>query len=441
MKISSSLYSPSMLRRILASGAIGNIIETYDMILITLLAGFISTSFMPPAKTQLAGIVHVLYVFLIGMLVRPMGTLIMGFISDYIGRKRVMIISIIMTGLSTFCMGFLPTYQSVGILSTVLFIALRITQSFFTGIEYINSTSYLIENSHRSSKGYYASWAAIGISGGYLIGTIVVYMLNLLITHNEAPNYIWRLAFLFSVFGIIYGYWLRLNIPESFEYIMSEVSGGKTKKIIICEVVSFIRKNISKLLGIFGLTALGCALTYIYYIFIPINLTLGAHFSRAQALTLNMISLMLVVIMIPVFGKISDFISKKTLLQWVCFSIICLSYPLSEACYHGGGLNLLYLLLLTSIPSACFFSLYPRIVTEIFPINIRCTAASFIYQLAVTSMMSVVPLLEIKFSENYGSITSLSVLLIVSAIITWASLYFIGLSSSNLDKKAFEIVA
>lgn len=416
-------YSPSILRRVYASGAIGNVVETYDMILVTLMASFISLAFLPPTANVTTGIVHVLYIFLIGFMVRPLGTLVMGLVSDSIGRKRTMIISIIMTGLSTFLMGLLPTYQMIGIYSTILFVILRVLQSFFTGVEYINSTSYLIENGRETARGYFASWAAIGISGGYLAGSLIVFFIERLIGRGWLPEIAWRLVFLFSIFGIYYGYWIRLAIPESFEYIMSSGADKKSKRDIIRQAISFARENRRKLIAIYGLSVLGCMLSYLYYIYIPINLTMGGIFSRSQTLFLNIISLSLVVALIPFFGWLSDKVSKKNLLQWVCILVFILAYPFAAFCHSGSFTGVLSLLIVISVCSSCFFSVYPRVVTEMFPVNIRCTVASFVYQVSVTSIMSILPLLVLELTNVMGSVFALSSLMIFSAGITLATIY------------------
>ena len=117
-----TIYSPGLTKRILASGAIGNILETYDLILIALMATTLSQTFFPPAVNPYAHVVSVLYVFLIGLLVRPIGNVIMGVMADYVGRKKIMIISLVCTGIGTISIGVLPGYSCIGVWSTVLFV-------------------------------------------------------------------------------------------------------------------------------------------------------------------------------------------------------------------------------------------------------------------------------------------------------------------------------
>src|SRR5437868_12485462 len=139
-------HSKSLTNRIFASGAIGNILETYDLVLISTMATTLSKVFFPPSSNPYAHVIDILYVFFISLLMRPLGNIIMALFSDQIGRKKLMIISLTFTGICSITVGILPGYQSMGIIATILFIFIRISMNFFAGIEYVNSATYLIEN-------------------------------------------------------------------------------------------------------------------------------------------------------------------------------------------------------------------------------------------------------------------------------------------------------
>lgn len=387
-------YSPRLIRRIFASGAIGNILETYDLILIPLMATTLSSVFFPPSTEPYAHVVDILYIFLIGYLVRPIGNIIMGMYADQIGRKRLMTLSLTFTGIGTILIGFLPSYYYIGISSTTLFILLRIFQNFFAGIEYINSATYLIESSMVKTRGYYGSWTAIGISGGYLLASFVVLIVTHLITAGIIPEWSWRFVFIFSFVGIIFGAWMRYSIPESLAFILNNVSDKPTKKWDILKTsFLFMKNNKSQCLSISAITLLGTCLSYIYYIYIPINLITYRNFSLDSVFTLNVISLSLIVTLIPIFGKISDHYNRTKMLKLVCLMVLILAMPFFWFASYGTYTQIIFFSLLISIPSACFFSLYPVIITESFPSKIRCTTASLIYQVIVSVEMGALPLI------------------------------------------------
>src|SRR3990167_6064595 len=328
MTIFNNIYSTTLTRRIFISGAIGNILETYDLILISLMATTLGGAFFPPSATPYANVINVLYVFLIGLLVRPIGNIIMGTLADQYGRKKMMVISLIFTGIGTILIGILPSYSYIGIWSTVLFIVLRIFQNFFAGIEYINSATYLIESSNENTRGYYTSWAAIGISGGYLLASLVALLVSTLITMRYIPDWSWRFVFLFSIFGVIFGFWIRKSIPESLTFILNNSNTEKRKKRdILTDSFHYIVQNPARCLSITAITLMGICLTYIYYIYIPINLITFRHFSHVEVYGLNAGGLLIVVLLIPFFGKISDYLNRIMLLKFTCGIVLILSLP------------------------------------------------------------------------------------------------------------------
>ena len=221
-----------------------------------------------------------------------------------------MVTSLIFTGFGTLAIGLLPTYSNIGMWSTVLFIMLRIFQNFFTGIEYINSATYLIESSSENTRGYYASWTAVGISGGYLLASLVTLTISTLIVKKILPDWSWRLVFLFSIFGVIFGFWLRKSIPESLTFILTYSNTDKNSKFdILSNSLRHITRNPVQSLSISAITLMGIFLSYLYYIYIPINLITSRHFTNIQVYSINSVSLLIIVLLIP-FWKISDYLIK-----------------------------------------------------------------------------------------------------------------------------------
>ena len=437
-----SPYSSHLIKRILASGAVGNILETYDLILISLMATTLGKIFFPPALDPYAHVVDVFYVFLIGLLVRPIGNIIMGSFADQIGRKKLMIISLVFTGAGTALIGILPSYDYLGIWSTILFILLRIFQNFFAGIEYINSATYLIENSNKKNRGFFGSWTAIGISGGYLLASCVVLAMTHLIAKNSLPDWGWRFIFLFSLVGMALGIWIRYSIPESFVFMMNNSNTEYLKKwSILKNSFQFIKKHPMQCLSISALTLLGTYLSFIYYIYVPVQLMIARHFSESEVFSINVISLSLVVALIPLFGKLSDYCDRMILLKIICFFIFLLAFPFFWITSYGTYFQVLFFCLLISIPASCFFSLYPVIITESFPSKIRCTTASLIYQIIVSLEMGTLPLLinylvyttKIPHAPGY--------LLMVSSVIGMIGLmFFKQMNAENKGNDAAEFM-
>jgi len=390
----SSTHSPSLIKRIFASGAIGNLLETYDLILISLMATTLGQVFFPPSSDPYAHVIDILYVFFISLLMRPLGNIIMALFADQMGRKKLMFFSLTFTGICSILIGLLPSYQSIGALSTIIFILTRVCMNFFAGIEYVNSATYLIENSDKKSYGYFASWSAMGISGGYLLASFIAFIVTFLMTKQIIPEWGWRFIFLFSTVGIAFGIWIRYSIPESLQFMLNNSGTESVKKInILKNAISFIRHHPKQCLSISALTVMGTCLSYIYYIYIPLTIMTTRNFSHHATLLINVISLTLVIILIPLFGKLSDNYSRIKLLKMVSLAVSLLALPFFWATAYGSYLEVLLLSLLISIPSSCFFSLYPALLIEKFPSKIRCTASSLIYQIVFSLILGILPLL------------------------------------------------
>ena len=435
-------YSPQLIKRIFASGAIGNILETYDLILISLMATTLSKVFFPLTADPYAHVIDVLYIFLVGLLVRPIGNIIMGLFADQIGRKKLMIVSLIFTGLGTAFIGLLPAYYYIGMYSTIFFILLRVFQNFFAGIEYINSATYLIESGNKKNSGFYGSWAAIGISGGYLLASFVSLVISYCITKEIIPEWSWRFIFLFSLIGVAFGIWIRHSIPESLTFIMNNVTTKSTKKWrILKNSFGFIKNHPSQCLSISALTLLGTCLSFIYYVYIPIHLVIIRNFSQNAVFGLNVLSLSVIVILIPLFGKLSDYYNKIHLLKIICFLILFLAMPFFWFAAYGTYAQILIFSLLISIPSSCFFSLYPVIITESFPSKIRCTTASLIYQIVVSLEMGTLPLFVNYLIKTTKIAHSPGYVLIISTLIGLIGLSFLkeikteSESNNNIDNE------
>jgi MFS transporter, MHS family, proline/betaine transporter len=390
----SSTYSASLTKRIFASGAIGNILETYDLILISLMATILSIVFFPPSSVPYAHVIDILYVFLVSLLMRPVGNIIMALFADQIGRKKLMVITLTSTGICSAIIGLLPSYQYIGVWSTTLFILIRILMNLFAGIEYVNSATYLIESSDKKTRGFFGSWSAIGISGGYLLASIISLLVSYLISINILPEWSWRFVFIFSLIGMAFGTWLRYSIPESIEFMMNNAhSEPKRKTIILRNSLNFIKCHPRQCISLAALTVMGTCLSFIYYIYIPLTLITTRNFTQFTVLSINVISLTLVIALIPLFGKLSDYFNTIKLLKFVCSIVSILALPFFWVTSYGTYYEILFLTLLISIPSSCFFSIYPTILIERFPSNIRCTTSSLIYQIVFSATLGTLPLM------------------------------------------------
>ena len=206
-------------RKIIASGVIGNLLENFDVMLCAFLAQFIAKTFFPSNSLN-DNLLHTFGVFLIGYLSRPIGSLVIGLYADQVGRKKMLIFSIVIVGICTAMIGLTPSYQAIGVSSTILFIFFRILQNVSVGGEYISSIAYLIESADKNKRGFFGSWVSFGFNFGSLLASLFAFLVIYLIEKNIFPEWGWRIVFLLSLLGTFVGLWIRRSLPESIEFIL-----------------------------------------------------------------------------------------------------------------------------------------------------------------------------------------------------------------------------
>lgn len=402
---------------------IGNLLEAYDVSISSFLATTLATTFFP-ANAQFVNIINTFYILLIGYLARPFGSLFVGLYADFIGRKKMLIVSIILLGISTCLIGLIPPYNFSGVFSAIFFLLFRLIQNFFAGGEFISSISYLIESDDQQKKGYFGSWSAFGLNTGALLGSLIVFLVTYFIEIKVIPSWSWRLAFLLALVGMVFGFWLRNSIPESIEFVLNhQIPTTKTKTQLIRESLNFLKFNLSKCIGVIGVNWLGVCVTYSFYIYAPIHMASVNHLTKYESFGINSIGLATAVLLIPFFGYISDKISKISLICFASTLYMFLSFPYFWVISYGNFFSILIFHIVISVPAACLFSINPVLTAETFPIEIRCTSMALVYQTITSIAAGTIPIILLTLVHSTKINYSPSYLIMISAILGYFALF------------------
>ena len=210
-------------KKIMLSGAIGNALEMYDYFIWGLFSVYLTKEFLPPQSS----LSDIFFLFLITYILRPISGFVFGMLSDQLGRKKILTFCIFMMGICTTAVGLIPSYQSIGVISVFLLLFTRLIQAISVGGEYISSVSLLIESCEKNKRGYFGSWAAVGVNAGVLAASLIASILLYAMKLHFIPSYGWRIAFIISFITMIVGYWIRSSIPESFEFIIENARKEK----------------------------------------------------------------------------------------------------------------------------------------------------------------------------------------------------------------------
>jgi MHS family proline/betaine transporter-like MFS transporter len=400
-------------KKTIIGGAIGNFLETYDFTIWALLAQCLTKALLP-SNTNLSS---VFILFLVSYFIRPFGSLISGILADQIGRKKVLSISILLMGISTTLVGVIPLYADVGFISMFLLFFFRIIQVVAMGGEYISSVALLIESCDKKERGYCGSWVAMGVNFGILIASLIAAFLIYGIDTQIFPAWAWRIAFLISFITMIIGFWIRRSIPESYEFILENArkeirpASDIFKELSVCFKSHFIES-----MSVFILTWCGVSISCLIYIYAPIFMTTVNKLHAYQALFINAASLVIVILLVPLFGKLSDLFGRIKTLLMALFILLIMIFPYFIGIAKDNFYLTLICHIMIGIPCACYFSVTPTLITEIFPLSIRCSVSGFIYSIASCLAGGLTPLLAMYLVSN-TIYYSPSFILIISATI------------------------
>lgn len=408
--------------RIILAGTLGNLIESFDMAICGLLSVYIAKYLIGDASK---GLFLVFLTFFAGYLARPIGAMIMGLLSDIYGRKIILAASILSMGVSTTFIGFIPPQSSIGIFSVITLLVLRIIQSFSCGAEYLNSSAYLVENAEASKKGYSGSWASFGAMSGMLVASLVALIVTYFTNHYPEHDWlIWRVPFVLALLGSSIGLYIRLCIPESMEYIMYYADRPKPKfKDLLSESLNYIKENKIRSLYVFVLSCLGVTTTFQIYIYGPMQAHLYGHFQDHEIIMSNILSLIVLLGVFPLVGKLSDKVNREKIMIFASIGFLILSQPFFYVLSHHDYYYLLLGQALIAIPAGAYYATVPVILSEMFPINLRCTVLSVLYSIAASLSAGLAPLLSLILVKNTQLAMSPSILvfiLVFSAILTVA---------------------
>lgn len=408
------------MKKVIVASFIGTTIEWYDFFLYGTAAALVFNKLFFPTFDPAAGTMAAFSTYAVGFLARPLGGVVFGHYGDRIGRKSMLVITLVMMGVATFLIGLLPTYHQIGVLAPVFLVVLRFLQGFGVGGEWGGAVLMAVEHGHKERRGFYASWPQAGVPTGLLLSTAVFSLFSRL-PEEAFLAWGWRVPFLLGILLVAVGLFIRLRILESPLFAGVQES-GTTARMPILEVVRKYPRNI--------LLALGArfaenAAFYIYTVFVLSYTT--AHLGLSKQIILNGVLLAAAIefFTIPAFGALSDRIGRRpvfmfgaifsglyafpffwlvgtreTVLVWLG---IVLGLPIGHAAMYG--------------PLAAFSS-------ELFGTRVRYSGASLGYQLASPLAGGLAPLIATKLLlMGGGKPWPVSVYMAAMCLITLISIY------------------
>ncbi|NIA56127.1 MHS family MFS transporter [Massilia sp. TW-1] len=321
-------------RKVIFASSLGTIFEWYDFYLYGSLATVIAKQFFIGDPTT--SFIFALLAFAAGFIVRPFGALVFGRLGDMIGRKYTFLITILIMGGSTFIVGLLPAYASIGIAAPIVLVTLRILQGLALGGEYGGAATYVAEHAPHGRRGYFTSWIQTTATLGLFLSLLVITGVRAGMDTAAFDAWGWRIPFLVSVLLLAVSVWIRMSMNESPAFVRMKAD-GRTSKAPLSE--AFLTWNNGKiaLLALLGVVMGQAVVWYTGQFYALFFLTKTLKIDDATANVLIAIALALATPFFIVFGSLSDRIGRKTIIMAGCL-IAALTYiPIFKGLTHYGN--------------------------------------------------------------------------------------------------------
>jgi MFS transporter, MHS family, proline/betaine transporter len=405
--------TPRFDRRTLMAGAIGNVLEWYDFALYGYFAPVFAAMFFPSEQASVS-LLSAFGVFAIGFLARPLGALLFGYIGDTIGRRDALAWSVILMAIPTVIVGLLPTYETIGIAAPLALTLCRFLQGLSVGGEFTGSVTFLVEHAAPSQRGYIGSWAGFSAQVGALLGSGVGAFVASIMTDEALHQWGWRLPFLLGSLIAVVGWYLRTHIPESPAFEQAREASALSASPIR-EVFTHQRIAVAKVIGLVWLHGVGF---YLLFVYLTTYLSTVTTVPLATVLMMNTACMLLLAVLIPLMGRLSDTVGQKPLLLIGAGGLAITAYPsfIWLTSEHLPRVWAAYVSL--TVLMSCYLGPFFAIVVALFPTAQRYTGLSAGYNIAAALFGGTAPLMATLLIEWSGNILSPSLYLSLCAVIS-----------------------
>lgn len=406
---------PVSMRSVAAASAIGTTIEWYDFLIYATAASLVLNTLFFPTHDPLVGKLLSIATIGVGFFARPLGAIILSHFGDRLGRKSMLILTLVSMGAATMLIGLLPTYATIGIAAPILLVACRLVQGIAVGGEWGGAVLMAIEHAPAHKRGFYGSIVQIGFPLGLALGTLSFFALAYL-DEEQFRSWGWRLPFLASALLVVIGTYIRLRVEETPDFERN-VREGTIERFPVLQTIRRHPKDL--------LIGLGARITEISWIYVLTIFGLSyavTNLGLSRNLVLGAIALGAVgeLITIPLFGALSDRVGRRPVYMLGCVAAIALAFPIFWGIETKDPTTVILAFVVgMSVGHGIMYGVQASFLSEMFPSNLRYSGASLGYQLAAPIGGGLVPVAAAAVVGMTGGATwPVSLLMIAIALAT-----------------------
>ncbi|WP_329025944.1 MFS transporter [Streptomyces sp. NBC_00690] len=407
-------------RRVALACMVGTMIEWYDFYIYGMAAALVFGPQFFPSLSPFAGALASFATFAVGFGARPLGGVILGHFGDRVGRKTVLVVSLLLMGLSTFAIGLLPTYATIGIWAPILLVVCRFLQGVGLGGEWGGAALMAVEHAPKGKRGLYGSAISLGIPAGLVLANMAFLIMARLAPDSAFADWGWRVPFLFSIVLVLVGLWVRLNVAES-PYFKKAQEREEEQRLPVLELFTTYPRQLLLAAGSFiGNSAIG----YIVIVYLLSYTTTVLNLPRQRILWIVLLSMSVLAITITLSARYSDRLGRRRVYLAGSIGLLIWSAAFFPLIDTGSTVLIALAVTVMNALSGMVLGPQPALFAEMFSTRVRYSGASLSYQLGALLGGAVAPLAATSLYEWTGSSWPITVYLLavslISLVCVWA---------------------
>jgi metabolite-proton symporter len=422
----------ALARRVARASFMGTTIEWYDFFIYATAAALVFGPQFFPSSSPLASTLAAYSTFAVGFIARPIGGVIMGHFGDRVGRKQLLVFSLVLMGAATFLIGLLPNYATIGFWAPVLLVLLRFAQGIGVGGEWGGAVLMAVEHAPPNKRTFYGSFPQMGLPAGIIVSNVIFLIIGLFVAQEQFAVWGWRIPFLLSAALVIFGLVMRLRIMESPEFTAVKDNGHVARQ----PMVELVRHHPKQLLLTSGASIAAPALGYLVLVYLLSYGTTELALSRTTMLTLIIIGSVTWMAVIAGSAVLADRIGRKPVFLAGTVLATVWSVPFFLFIDTAQPVIMAMAIIVATAGVAAMAGPQAALIADVFPVRIRYSGTSSAYQIGSVLGGAVAPIAATALFAAYGSSLPIGIYMAAMGLITLVSMAALTLPAATTSSSS-----